>query len=213
MNLELLTCRRVTSGILYPPSSLQKGDLTRLYAEINERYEYGTFHFLPDGARMAQLEDELLIQQTRIQVNEAVQVHFEMAKEKTLDLFQIITTRLGLRQFLAFGTKIIATLPADGAMAATTFIERSMLKITEEQFGYLGPGRRGTGIRMNFQKEGSIYDLRIEPFFADLSQIYIELDAQFPQPFNDLSGIEGKMDKVYGYLFGEVRDFLGVVAK
>lgn len=213
MNLDLMTCRRFTGGIVFPPIALQRNDLTRLYSEITERYDYSSFAFLPDGARMAHLEDELIIQPSRVQITETVPVHFNITKEKALDLYRRIAERLGIRQYLAFGTKLIAFQPADGPFSSATFIEKNVLKIDPAQLDLLGDGRRGTGMRANFHKDQAIYELRIEPFFMDLSQIYIELDAQFPQPFTDLSGLEPLMDKAYGYLFKEVREFLGAAGK
>jgi hypothetical protein len=54
-----------------------------------------------------------------------------------------------------------------------------------------------------------VHDLRIEPFFNDTSQLYIELDVQHPNPLDSLDLVEQRMDAVYEYLFGNVKDFLG----
>ena len=51
MNLELLTCRRLTAGLIYPPLSVQPADLNRLYVIITERYPYQSLQHLPDGIR------------------------------------------------------------------------------------------------------------------------------------------------------------------
>ena len=57
-------------------------------------------------------------------------------------------------------------------------------------------------------KREGIYELKIEPFFNDPSQLFIELDIQYIGDFNDLKQIEPKMDNAYNYLFGEIKDFL-----
>ncbi|MGB9588803.1 MAG: hypothetical protein ACPL7O_11545, partial [Armatimonadota bacterium] len=73
-----------------------------------------------------------------------------------------------------------------------------------------GQGRKGTGLRIVLHQQG-IHELKIEPFFGDPSQLYIELDVQHPEPFADLSSIEDKMDAAYEYLFGNVSRFLSVL--
>lgn len=209
MNLDLMSCSRMTAGIIYPPATLERNDLTRLYAQITEQYSYESFSLLPDGARLSHQQDDLVIQETRAQINESVQVHFNLAKEKVLDLFQTVTDTLNLHQFLTFGLKLIALVPTDDGLTSSTSIEKDLLHLDPVQLDLLGPGRRGIGLRVNLSQNSAMYDLRIEPFFRDLSQIYIELDAQFPQPFTEISGLEQKMDQVYQYLFKEVKSFLG----
>jgi hypothetical protein len=146
------------------------------------------------------------VQQNRIQVNENV-VHFQASKEKVLEIFKISREWLSIQQFLTFGVKLTAFLPFDGPGEAVRFIEGKLLAVSDAQWQILGDGRKGTGLRIVLHQEG-IHELKIEPFFNDPSQLYIELDVQHPQPFNDLSGIEEKMDAVYSYIFGPVKEFL-----
>ena len=206
MSLELLTCRRLTTGLLYPPLSLQTVDLNRLYALVTERYPYQTLQHLPDGIRMANPDSDCFVQQSRVQVNENV-TYFEASKEKCLDIFNLVHDRLNIRQFLTFGVKVTGFLPLSEPNAAAALLESRALSITSEQWDLLGPGRRGTGLRIVLHQDG-IHELRIEPFFNDTSQLYVEVDVQHPQPFADLSGIEAKMDAAYAYMFGNVKDFL-----
>ncbi|MDH7482435.1 MAG: hypothetical protein QHH26_10765 [Armatimonadota bacterium] len=206
MNPELMTCQRLTAGILYPPLQIQMVDLNRLYAVITERYQYHNLTHLPDGVRMANPTGDCFIQTTRIQVNEAV-VHFQASKEKCLDIFQIVSERLNIQKYLTFGIKLTALLPLSKPDAAPQFTEAHLLAIRPDQWALLGPGRKGAGLRVVLHQDG-IHDLRIEPFFNDTSQLYIELDVQHPEPFDSLEGIEEKMDSAYNYLFGNLKDFL-----
>lgn len=206
MNPELLTCRRLTTGLLYPPLTLRTVDLNRLYALVTERYPYQTLQHLPDGVRMANADSDCFIQQNRVQVNEEV-MYFQASKEKCLDIFRLVQGKLNIRQFLTFGVKLTAFLPLSEPNAAAELIESHALAIHTGQWELLGQGRRGTGLRIVLHQDG-VYDLRIEPFFSDPTQLYVELDVQHPQPFSELDGIESKMDAVYEYLFGNVRDFL-----
>ena len=206
MNPELLTLRRLTVGLLYPPRALQPVENNRIYAAITERYPYQSLQHLPDGARMANPDGDCFIQQTRIQINESV-VHFQSTKEKCQDVFEIIQSHLKVPQFMTFGVKLTAFLQMTEAPRAAQFIEDKMLSSLAGNLHILGEGRQGVGIRAVLHREG-VHELKIEPFFGDLSQLYVELDVQHPTPFADIAGIEVKMDAAYNYLFGEVKDFL-----
>lgn len=206
MNLELMTCQRFTAGILYPPLQIQMVDLNRLYAVITERYQYQSLTHLPDGVRMANPTGDCFIQTTRIQVNESV-IHFQSSKEKCLDIFKIVSERLNIQKFLTFGVKLTAFLPLSKLEAASQFVEAHLLAVRPDQWALLGPGRKGAGLRIVLHQDG-VHDLRIEPFFNDTSQLYIELDVQHPEPFDSLEGVEEKIDSAYNYLFGNLKDFL-----
>lgn len=208
MNSELLTCKHFTAGIIYPPLQLQQLDLNRLYAAITERYPYQTFQHLPDGAQMANPNgDSCFVQQTRMQVNENVE-HFPVTKERCMDLFRIIQDRLRIPQFLTFGIKLTAFLPFQQPPDATEFMENQVLAGLRDSLDLLGEGRRGTGLRIVLHRDG-IHEVRIEPFYNDLSQLYVEVDVQHPAPFTNLADVEPKMLAAYDYLFGEVARFIG----
>ena len=209
MNPELIGCRRLTAGLIFPPIALKNVNLNRLYAEITERFPYQNLQHLPDGIRMANQDGDCFVQQTRMQVNESV-VHFQASKEKALEIFRIAREWLGIQQFLSFGVKLTAFLPFDSPGEAAAFVESRMLSVSAQQWDELGPGRKGTGLRIVLHQDG-IHELKIEPFFNDTSQLYIELDIQHPAQFNDLSGIEAKMDAAYNFIFGPVKRFLASV--
>ena len=212
MNLELMAARRITAGLVYPPRPLQKAQLTSLYSQITSRYEFAQFQLLPDGARLGHGDQsECLIQAGpqggRIQVNENISTHFEMSKQKAADLFQMIATGLQVEQYIAFGVKIIASCPTDESGDAGKLIERGFLKLSEADFAPLGSGKRGTGIRINLHRDG-VYDIRIEPLFRDTRFLHVELDVQFAEPFVGLDTVEPRMDTAYGFLFGELKEFM-----
>jgi len=206
MKTELMTCRRLTAGIVYPPYQLQPQQVNRIYAEISERYPFQTLQHLPDGARMANPAGDFFIQNTRMQINENVEF-FQPSKEKSLDLFQMAQSKLCVPQFVTFGIKLTAFLQLEDDQDASTVIENSALAAVKDNMDILGPGRKGVGLRFVLHQDG-VHELKIEPFFNDLSQLYVELDVQHPSPFNDLSLIEARMDAAYDYLFREVAGFL-----
>jgi hypothetical protein len=207
MNPELLTCRRLTAGLLYPPLATQSVDLNRLYAMITERYPYQTLQHLPDGIRMANPDSDCFVQQTRIQINENV-MYFQASKEKCLDIFRSVTERLGLKQFLTFGIKLTAFLPMSKPDNASEFLASTALAVKPDQWELLGPGRKGTGLRIVLHQNG-VHELKIEPFFNDPTQLFVELDVQHPEPFSGLDSIEPWMDSAYDFLFTNAKSFLG----
>ncbi len=205
VNVELLTCRRLTVGVVYQPYQLQPTAVNRIYADITERYPYQTLQHLPDGARMANPTGDFFIQTTRMQVNEAVD-HFVASKEKAVDLFRLAQAKLGIPQFATMGVKLTAFLPVDGQNAAS-FLENGAFSSIKDNLDLLGPGRQGAGLRVVLHQDG-VHELKVEPFFGDLNQLYVELDVQHPATFNDLKIVEPRMDAAYDYLFREVKGFL-----
>lgn len=192
-----------------PPQPFGKTQLTQLYSKINDKYDYGSFIFLPDGARIAhQEQDQILVQTGLIQFNEPVLVDFVPTKEKVIDLLRIIVEHLRLRQFLTLGIKLICHLPVSGTTKADKLLENRFLGLHEEQLKLLGPDRLGTGLRFHFSTQDSIWDLRVEPFFQDLEKLYVEMDKHYKQAFEGIQGVEAGIQSVRDYVFTEVRNLL-----
>ena len=209
MKTQLLNCRRLTAGVVFPPYQLQQQQVNRIYADITERYPFQMLQHLPDGGRMANPADDFFIQTARMQINDNVD-YFQSSKERTIELFNMAQERLNIPQFMTFGIKLTAFLPVEDGADAARLIEQAMLGSVKSELDILGQGRKGVGLRFVLHQNG-VHELKIEPFFNDPSQIYVELDVQHTNPFNDLSLIESKMDAAYNYLFGEVKDFLTAI--
>lgn len=192
-----------------PPEPFGKTQLTQLYSKLNDRYDYGNFNFLPDGARIAHRDNQILIQTGLIQFNEDIPIDFVPIKEKVIDLLNTITEHLRLKQFLTLGIKLICHLPVEGAATnSSELLESKFLALNESQIQLLGTNRLGAGFRFHFNTDESYWDLRIEPFFRDLTKLYIEIDKHYKQPFAGIDGIESKLQSVRDYIFTEVRNLL-----
>lgn len=191
---------------MYAPLALQQQQVNRIYADVTERYPYQTLQHLPDGARMANPAGDFFIQTTRFQVNENVD-YFQSTKEKTVELFEIAQAKLSVPQFMTFGVKLTGFLPMEEGANAAEVLENTALGSIKDNMELLGPGRKGVGLRFVLHQDG-VHELKIEPFFSDVNQLYVELDVQHPNPFNDIRQIEPKMDAAYDYLFREVQGFL-----
>jgi len=196
----------MTVGVVYPPFALQQPMVNRIYADITERYPFQTLQHLPDGARMANPTSDFFIQTTRMQVNDTVD-YFQSSKERAIDLFKLSQERLKVRQFATFGIKLTAFLPMEGGPNSAQLIENSAFGAIKDSLELLGPGRQGVGLRVVLHQDG-VHELKIEPFFGNLSQLYVELDVQHPTPYNDISVIEPWMDGAYDYLFREAKGFI-----
>jgi len=211
MNLELLTCCRITAGLLYPPIPVQPADLSQLYADMTQKYPYQTLQHLPDGVRMANPEGECLVQIGRLQVNENV-MYFQASKEKCVDIFRMVADRFNIQQFLNFGVKLTAFLPIDMPGGAPAFMEQGGFRLSQGDWRLLGPGLQGAGMRVVLHQDG-IVDLRIEPYFNNPSELYVELDMQHVEPFGSLENVDVWMQNAYDYMFGSVKDFLSAMSK
>jgi len=214
MDTRLLREIRLVVGLVpapmrMPPEPFSKTQLTQLYSKINDRYDYGTFNFLPDGARIAHAEEnQILVQTGLIQFNEVIPVDFVPIKQKIVDLVNMITEHLRLSQFLTLGIKLICQLPGIETIKANELIETKFIAIDEDGFKLLGDGRLGTGLRFHFNTAESYWDLRIEPLFQDMTKLYIEIDKHYKQPFRGVDGVENKIQSVRDYIFTEVRNLL-----
>lgn len=210
VNVELLTCQRMTAGLVYQPIPLNPPQVNRIYADITERYPFQTLQHLPDGARMANPTSDFFIQTGRLQVNDTVEF-FPNSKERAMELFQIAQRSLRVPQFNIFGIKLAASLPLEEGYNAATLIEKSALGNIHNNLELLGPGRQGVGLRIVLHQDG-VLELKIEPLFSDLTKIYVELDIQHPTAFKNVDIVESWMDSAYDYLFREVKGFIETLA-
>ncbi len=217
MTLEskLLREERLIAGFFvqprkYPPGPFDRGQLALLYGKVTGKYDYPNFNQLPNGAVMLQpaTQSHVQLQELLVQVNEAIDIHFNATKDKTLDVFHIIADHFQLDTFANMAVRLIALWPVSGEHQASSFLEGQYLKISETTFGVLGPGRDATGLRFHFNRGSRMYNLRIEPHLQDLSKLWIEIDIQYPGPFKGLKDIGTQIQAAYDYLVDEVKRFL-----
>lgn len=199
---------RLTAGILYNPMPIDRQALANLYAQASTVFEFTTFNLLPDGGRMAVTaapdSDDLVIQANRAQVNMNLGAPMEAVIQRAMAQFDAVRQFLRLQQYQAFGVKVIGTFALGESCA--DFLENRLIR-SDAPLERLGLGRVGTGFRFNFERDG-VWDVRVEPFFRDVSQIYIEVDAQKNTPFTELKEAQEWMESVERYSRRELMDFL-----
>jgi hypothetical protein len=204
-----ITLRRLTAGILYAPVALDRAALANFYAQASTVFEFSTFSLLPDGGRMALgpagAEDDLIIQPTRTQVNMGLGAPFEAVTQRAIAQFDAVRQFLRLKEYHAFGVKVVGSF-ALGEPSAS-FLEHRLVR-SDAPLERLGLGRVGTGFRFNFRRDDNVWDVRLEPLFQDVSQIYVDVDAQKTKPFTDLRDAQAWLEEVDRYLNRELPDFL-----
>jgi len=212
---KLLREERLIVGFLvqpkkYPPGPFERGQVALLYGKVTEKYNYPNFNQLPSGAVMLQpaTQSHVQLQELLVQVNEAIDIHFNATKDKVLDVLRIVAEHFQLDAFSNLGVKLIARWPVSGEHEASSFLEGKYLKISDTSFGILGPGRDASGLRFHFNRSNSLYDLRIEPQLQDLSKLWIEVDIQYPSPFRGLKEVGPQIQVAYDYLTSDVKHFL-----
>jgi hypothetical protein len=200
-----LQLRRLTAGLLYPPMPLDRGALANFYAQASTVFDFTGFNLLPDGGRMAVGEDDLIIQNTRTQVNMGMAAPWEQVKTRAMAQFDAVRQFLRPPQFQAVGVKIIGFYNL-GEPSGDYLMHR--LIRPDADIDRLGQGLVGVGLRFNFRRGAGVWDVRIEPFFQDVSHIYIEVDAQRLEPFSDLKVADAWMDEVERFVNRETMDFI-----
>jgi hypothetical protein len=212
---KLLREERLIAGFFvqpqkYPPGPFERSQLAIVYSKITQKYDYSNFNLFPNGAVMVRpaTQSHVQLQELLVQVNEAIEVHFDASKQKVLDILEIVTKHFQLDTFHHLGVKLIAAWPVSGDNQASKFLEEKYFKISETSFAILGPGRDISGMRFHFNRGSSLYDLRIEPQLQNLSRLWIELDIQYPTSFKGVKEVGPHMQTAYDYLFNEVKNFL-----
>lgn len=211
---KLLREERLVAGFFvqpsrYPPGPFDRSQLPLLYSKVTEKYNYPNFNQLSNGAVMLQpaTQSHVQLQELLVQVNEAIEIHFDATKQKVLDIFKIITEQFQINTCANLGVKLIARWPVSGE-PASSFLEGKYLRISETSFGILGPGRDATGLKFHFNRSSSLFNLLIEPQLIDLSKLWIEVDIQYPGMFKGFKEVSSQIQATYDYLTNEVKHFL-----
>lgn len=206
---------QVIVGVIFPPTILEKPDLTGLYGAIAGRYDYPQFTMTSPGAVLAGASGTVNLLPDRIQVIDNVGVTFTGAKEKAIDIiknvfFKNIGPKIQPPICLGYGIKLISRLSIDGSKTSASDFIRKNLNVSEDQFKLLGQEQFLLGIRLNFRRNERAFEIRVEPWLQDPSKLWIELDVQFPGgPLQNILGVlEAHIVEVQKYFSVDIGDFL-----
>ena len=217
MAIPVINPTDIVIGAVFPPTALDKNTLTRVYSNIVRRYSsYGSFSFLsPGGAKISQDGvSDVIIQQDKLQFVEHIEaLAFQHVKEKSIEIFRIVLDQVKPQIFMVLGVKLISLIEFSEENGAVKFINANMLtSLKQEHLNILDLQLLGTGLRFHWLKEDpskSQYDLKIEPFFRNRKNLYVELDVQFTEPVTNIFDIlEKRIALAADYMKNTVKDFL-----
>src|SRR3990172_8254285 len=91
----------------FPPGPFDRGQVAVLYGKVTEKYNYPNFNQLPGGAVMLQpaTQSHVQLQELLVQVNEAIEIHFNATKDKVLDVLRIVVEHFQLDTLANLGVR------------------------------------------------------------------------------------------------------------
>lgn len=192
--------------------------LSRIFGELAPIYGYRDFQSNPggEGARISggESQGQVIIQSGLVQFLDAVPMSAEVSAENALGVIRTVAKHLPLESVLQLGVKWIFAAPAVDGDAKALVLNR-LLKITDSDIAELSLGRSiWAGARFHTQgADGQFISTRVEPLEVDLSKLYVECDATFPErPTRVLaegaSGVAQAIADVLKYARGPLWNYL-----
>jgi hypothetical protein len=203
-------------GVVFPPIALDKNDLTNLYAQVCQRYDYGQFNLGNPGAQIVGPNGNVItVLPNMIQITESMGLTFNSSKEKAIDIirntfFKLVQQKIKPPIILGYGIKMVSRQPLPGDNRSAEEFVLKNLQIADSQFKLLGQEQMMGGIRLHFRRDQKEYDIKIEPWLADRSKLWVELDVQCPGgPLPTiLPTVETGIENVRQFLIKDIADFL-----
>ena len=211
MNQELLKTIHFSMEIVYPPvTNLDKMMLTDIYANISKRHDYSTFNWLGNGAQLMENSGSICrILNDRIQFQEEnMQADIQVYKEKSMDIISIVKEKVNIPTYVFQVVTLRALWACDPGNNAADFIMQHFLKMDPEELAILQRPLAGVGIRMNLPTPQEIFDFRIEPWFRDINNLFVELRGEYPGTFQDVETPAKRIDSTYQFLFNKISQFI-----
>src|SRR6266511_4182166 len=205
----------LTPGSLQASSAVSQEALNRVWVDVVQVYPYQGLQLQPGGAGAiftGGLPDQaVIIQPPLVQVRDVIELDIRQLSEKISFIFKTAMHHLGPSQPQGLGIKLIHHAPAPGRDAVKFILGRMFQG--EDDLGSLAGGMSyDVGLKFILQAPEVIYTLLVEPLRADLSTIFIDLDAQFPGTVN-LEEIKDRVVSVDSFMKTQVRSFLERRAK
>ena len=189
--------------------------LNRIWSEVAPMYGYRQYVLAPDGSGTqmtgASDDDAVIIQPPLLQVRDPIGLSgAAKSAEKAQAILKVIARHLGVTQFFNFAVRHVYHVPAPERDARAFVMTRILKKAVDDVADLAGGGSAWIGMKMVVKHEGiqpSQYTLIIEPLQRDMEFIFVDLDAQFPGPFN-LDQATDRAGEAEQYLRQAVNNFL-----
>jgi len=202
--------------VLYPPREIPHAQLLELFNRLSGPHRFLNLKLLPEGrgATFAGEQGnrcEILRDKTVIREDASI-VSFENYCETSLAILREIAGKIAPPVFVGQLNAIRMLYPLSSEQAANQFLIRSFLKLPEGLAQELGRPLAGIGLRLVFpplQQMPNEYQLRIEPFFRDQTQIFVENAGRFFPPFKELEEARGRLQATYDFLKSSLAALFG----
>jgi hypothetical protein len=207
-----------TVNMLLQPPGAPKETINRIWSDVVKDYPYQSLQFEASGNGGAFVgeggpEDVVIIQPPLIQVRALLKTSAQDVPQdvpsvanKIASIIKTTLHHLGGPPPLNLGVKIIYHAPAPGQVAAE-FLRTEMIKGDEDLRALAGSVDYEASLKVLLKGTDTTYTLLIEPFQADPTYLFIDLDAQFPGAV-DVGRIEENVLSVDNFVTKQVRNFL-----
>lgn len=187
--------------------------INRIWAEVAPREGYRQLQILAEGTAAQFVgrtpDDGATIQLPLVQARSAISVSVHSAGEECQFVLKTIARHLGVAQFYNLGLKLIYHAPV-ADRDARAFLLRHVLRKREEDLVELQRGGEPFWAGVKFfspSADGSFYIVVIEPWVADSTFLYIDVDAQFPAVAN-LDTVTEKVREAQDFISTSVAGYL-----
>lgn len=193
--------------ILYPPREMQNNTLMALFHELSSTHGYLNLKLLPEskGAVFAgEKNNRCEILRDKIILREEVNVvSFESFVESTLSIMRQFCKAFSPQVFVGQQTVVRMLYPLDSQQAANHFLMQSFLHVPEGLGQQLERPLAGIGLRLVFPPTQQIHNefqVRLEPYFRDQTQLFLENVGRFLPPFREIEEIRTRLLATYAFL-------------
>ncbi len=199
----------IPSGTLPGPPIVRQEALNRVWVDVVKVYPYQGLQLQPGGGGAiftGGLPDQaVIIQPPLVQVRDVIELDIRQLAEKVSFIFKTTAHHLGPTQPQGLGIKLIYHAPAPGRDAVKFLISQM---VQQDDLEALAGGMSyDVGFKLVLESPGVIYTLALEPLRADLTALFIDLDAQFSGATN-LEETKERIAMVDSFVRTQVRSFL-----
>jgi hypothetical protein len=134
---------------------------------------------------------------------ESTALSFDNFSNNALNILQQIYNRLAPPLFVGQLNIVRMLYPLSSEEAANQFLTRNFLSVPEGLEQRMGRPLAGIGLRLVYpptREKPNEFQLRVEPFFRDQTQLYIENSGRFLPPFKKMEEAKSRLEQTYAFL-------------
>jgi hypothetical protein len=201
--------------MLQPPQPISREVINRIWSSVVKDYPYQSLQFEPSGRGAVFLgsggpQDLVLLQPPLLQVRATIDPNeigdFRHLAEKVHTVFGHILHQVPSPPASNLGVKLVFQAPAPGN-DAVAFARTELIKGDEDLQMLAGGATFEASIKVLIHATDCNYTLLVEPLMVDKSQIYVDVDAQFPGVV-DPAQIATKINQAHDFVTHQVNQYL-----